>query len=110
MRQAKQLLDGKFHEEDEEDDDEIKAPTKNRNIFAVSYADVEHSKRIQKFEMQLRKAQEEEEEERDHANEIPKELKTQLNLGNDMGIYEINFPQLRRTDVSLKKQTPFWSG
>ena len=27
-----------------------------------------------------------------------------------MGIYEINFHALRRADISLKKQTPFWSG
>ena len=71
MRSAKQLLDGKFHEEDEEDDDEVKPVTKSNNPFARSYVDVDHSKRVQKFEMQLRKAMEEEDEEERAHNEIP---------------------------------------
>ena len=71
MRSAKQLLDGKFHEEDEEDDDEVKPVTKSNNPFARSYVDVDHSKRVQKFEMQLRKAMEEEDEEERGDNEIP---------------------------------------
>ena len=53
----------------------------------------------------------EDDEEEDRArNEIPDDLKRKLNLAPQLGIYEINFPQLRRTDVSSKKQTPFWSG
>lgn len=37
---AKQLLDGKFHEEDEEEDDEVTKPCEAVNLFAQSYADL----------------------------------------------------------------------
>ena len=40
MLAAKQLLDGKFHEEDEDEEDEVAKPCEAVNLFAQSYADV----------------------------------------------------------------------
>jgi hypothetical protein len=54
--------------------------------------------------------QEEEAGSRTAPDEIPPDVHKKLNLPADMGMYEINFAALRRADISMKKQTPFWSG
>ena len=47
---------------------------------------------------------------KDHKDEIPEEIKKKFNLPEKMGIYEINFNQIRREENSFKKLTPHWSG
>jgi len=39
------LVDGKYHEEDEEED-EVKRPDEAPHVFAQSYVDIEHQKRV----------------------------------------------------------------
>lgn len=43
-------------------------------------------------------------------DEIPKDIRKQFILPEKMGIYEINFNEVRKHDISYKKQKPFWSG
>lgn len=43
-------------------------------------------------------------------DEIPRELRKQFKLPKSMGIYTINFNQIRISDISKKKQAPTWSG
>ena len=40
MLAAKQLLDGKFHEEEEDEEDDGAKPAEVVNVFAQSYADL----------------------------------------------------------------------
>jgi hypothetical protein len=43
-------------------------------------------------------------------DEIPYDVRNQLKLPQKMGIFEINFNEVKKNDISLKKQKPSWSG
>ena len=43
-------------------------------------------------------------------DEIPGDIRREFNLPEKMGIFEINFSQVRKDDISRKKQKPLWSG
>lgn len=43
-------------------------------------------------------------------DEIPDEIRKELNLPENMRIYGVNFAEIRRNDASKKKTKPLWSG
>ena len=45
MLDAKMLVTGKYHEEEEEDD-EVKGPDQEPQFFTQAFADVQHQKRL----------------------------------------------------------------
>ena len=53
---------------------------------------------------------EDEEALRKKIDEIPYDVRRQLGLPQKMGIYEVNFAEVKKNDLALKKQTPMWSG
>ena len=89
MEMARRLLDGKFHEEDE-DDEEIESGMPE--IKFVTKQELDHQARLDKFENQIKQIiHDDEEDEKVVCDEIPKELRKQFKLPRNMGIYGINF-------------------
>lgn len=43
-------------------------------------------------------------------DEIPDEIRHEFHLPKQMGMYEINFHEIRKEDASKKKTMPLWSG
>lgn len=43
-------------------------------------------------------------------DEIPENLRKELNIPENLGIMEINNIQVRKYDASKKRKTPTWSG
>jgi hypothetical protein len=43
-------------------------------------------------------------------DEIPEDLRKELNIPENLGVMEINNKQVRKYDASKKRKTPTWSG
>jgi hypothetical protein len=112
MESGTRLLDGKYHEEDEEENEGENDVPLSKSIFAKDMQDLEAKNRYEQFEAALHKIFE------DAANanrfkaedEIPSEIKKQFGLPSKMGLYEVDFNKIREHDISWKKQRPMWSG
>mmetsp|Transcript_7183 Transcript_7183/g.12108 ORF Transcript_7183/g.12108 Transcript_7183/m.12108 type:complete len:1503 (-) Transcript_7183:75-4583(-) len=110
MVMAKKLLNGKFHEEDEEEA-ENQQHLNNQTIYAHSNSEVKHQNQLEEFENQMMQILEQEDDDnRENEDEIPADIRRRFNLPVNMGIYQIDFNEIRKDDVSKKKIRPMWSG
>jgi hypothetical protein len=116
MDMAKRLLDGKFHEMEEEDEQTNMPAIKVGMVDAsksMAYSSREELDKAQHFEgieAAIRQIFKDDEVKRKKFDEIPKELRHEFDLPQKMGIYEIDFNEIRKYDISKKKQKPMWSG
>ena len=112
METAHKLLDGKFHEDEDEDDEVAPTGDLGRSIFAVNMAELEAKNRFEQFEAALHRIFEEDA----NANrfrgedEIPSAIREHFGFPAKMGMYEPDFNKIRHQDISFKKQKPMWSG
>ena len=102
MEHAKKLLEGKFHEE-EMDEDEFEIVNPNNAIQAKNQEDLKILENMEKFEHDLMKIVQNEEKVYKRTDEIPTDIRKQFNLPDRIGIYEINFQEVRKQDISVKK-------
>jgi hypothetical protein len=91
MELAKKLLDGKFHEEDEEEmelTDKMKS-----NIFLLSkdQQSLAHLNKLEEFENQVRSIFAENEKTKLKADEIPANIRNEFDLPRTMDTYDVNF-------------------
>jgi len=47
---------------------------------------------------------------KDNYDEIPKQLREELDLPKNMGKNEVNYTEVRIKDCMVKRKTPLWSG
>lgn len=93
MEMARRLLEGKFHEEDE---DEEEVETGMAEVKFVTKQELDHAARLEQFENQIKQVMDQEDDkEKVVCDEIPREIRKQFKLPSKMGIYGINFHQIR---------------
>lgn len=105
------LLNGHFHEEDEDDDEII--PGDNNDDKEGKIGNIEqneaHLAQMKKFEDQLKAIC----APRDfiiYQDEVPRNIRQEFNFPDSLGEFEINFEKIRLHDHSRKKFKPIWSG
>lgn len=107
MEMARKLLDGKFHEDDEDEDDllnfKIGKDDLNRAIKGQTLEEIERKNRFEEFENQLHKVIHKEEKAKLICDEIPKSVRDEFDLPDKLGMYEINFVKIRKHDIASKK-------
>lgn len=110
MESAKKLLDGKFHEEDEEEMELTNKMQSHVHMLTRDQQNLAHQNKLEDFERQIHSIFEADMKNRDVPDEIPLPLRREFDLPKDMEFYEVNFDQIRKYDAAKKKVRPFWSG
>ena len=106
MEMSKKLLDGKFHDEEEDDGDPLTFENHNK----TSYANEEDRIRskLEGFKNAFQEIMDAPEER--HEDEIPEVVRTAFHIPKKLGVYEIDFAAIRKDDIFYKRQRPLWSG
>lgn len=110
MESAKKLLDGKFHEEDEEEMELTNKMQSNVHMLSKDQQNLAHQNKLEDFEHQLRSIFAADDNAREKPDEIPVNIRKEFDLPKQMDFYEVNFHQIRKHDASKKRNTPIWSG
>lgn len=127
LEDAKKLVNGKYHEEEEEDDLNVGSAPNNAKGDDVDMASTMlisgdlkgANNRLKEFEEaalnilvtnQASGINTEKLGILNKGNEINKELKEEFNLPDDMESNTINYTEVRKRDCSVKRKTPIWSG
>lgn len=106
LETANRFLDGKYHEQSEEEEDfgemdEAQLKQKQKDDFL----DMQ-----QQFEDKAMAIIQQDSDGEDKQDEIPDEVRKEFGLPKDMKIYEVNFHEIRKNDASKKRTKPMWSG
>jgi len=91
MESAKKLLDGKFHEEDEEEMELTEKMQSNVTMLTKDQQNLAHQNKLEDFERQLHSIFAADESTREKPDEIPNHVRKEFNLPKQMEIYELNF-------------------
>lgn len=113
MEKAKLLLEGKFHDLNEMEEEITKhvEVDATKSIYAQTREEVQKQNAIENFEKELRNIIKEDKQKRiKFTDEIPLDIKKQFNLPDEMRQYQLNFHSVKQSDFALKKQKPMWSG
>jgi hypothetical protein len=84
----------------------------NKTVYASTRdGNYKTTVQLENFQADLRKIfAEDEEAKKKMIDEIPMDVRHQLDLPRKMGIYEVNFNEVKAQDIMSKKQLPMWSG
>jgi len=110
LETAKKLLDGKFHEEDEDEIELTNKMLSNVTLLSRDQQSLAHLNKLEDFENQLRSIFAEDEKSKVRPDEVPADIRKEFDLPKQMDSYEVNFHQIRKYDASKKRYTPSWSG
>jgi len=116
IQQANLMLEGKFAEQDEEDDQyEIDRQMKqNANVMYMSREEAFTGKNqdFETFETALRNVlfKPRFDFSKIKGDHIPKAVRDELDIPDDLEGNELDFDEVRRKDANLKRRRPMWSG
>lgn len=115
LKTAKQLIEGTYHEEDEENEDlfvpqalqdmDTSMKQKREDIRATTAVSD-----LTRMAKELLEQGGKNIDPRQKVDNIPNELKVAFNLPKDMLGLEIDFLEVRMVDAQFKKRVPVWSG
>lgn len=107
MEMSKKLLEGKFHDEEEDDGDPLTFDQSNK----ITYANEEDriKSKLEKFVNAYNEIMEAPPDERNE-DEIPEHVRQAFHIPKKLGVYEIDFQAIRKDDIYYKRQRPIWSG
>ena len=105
MEMAGKLLDGKFHDEEEDDGDPL--TFEQTKVVYANEEDQIRSK-LERFQRAYQEIMDQPDERNE--DQIPANLRKNFGIPEKMGIYEIDFQAIRKDDNSYKRCRPIWSG
>jgi hypothetical protein len=101
------LLEGKHHEEEEEDFLDFEQVKQEYLTRGESFANA----KLEQFEIEARKMLQQARKIPRPAHEyIPQDLKKELDLPGNLRENSVNFNEVIKRDCSVKRKTPVWSG
>jgi hypothetical protein len=112
LAEADKLFNGAFHEEEDEIEEvELNARYKNSTLY-MSREESFIGHKLESFESALTKivAKSRFDQHNIKGDHIPKSLREELDLPDEMDGNEINYDEVRRKDCNVKRKTPQWSG
>jgi hypothetical protein len=101
------LLNGNFH--DEEDDEIIHEIDETGKIKDKEEMSEAHQAQMKKFEDMLKVIMAPKEF-HVHQDEVPRKIREEFSMPDNLGEFEIDFEKIRLHDHSKKKFKPIWSG
>lgn len=126
MKEARQLVKGTFKHADDDDEPTTFVPANLQDNDKVNLNramctgtnDPKHEIALDNFDDAIANALLEQEmmtkhgdkDPRNFKDNVPNNLRETFNLPKDMRNYEIDFEEVRSTDVRFKRRTPEWSG
>ena len=114
MEHAQKLLEGNFHEEDDDCDHEdplhlIGHCHGHNSIYGQSSTDrMDFQSRLERFQRAFEDIQNMDEGKKE--DEIDVNVRKDFNLPEKMGIYTVNFSAIRKDDAARKRKILLWSG
>jgi hypothetical protein len=109
---ALKLIDGRLHDQDLEDEESIPlTQRKETNVHVTDdHTGKTHQEQILQFEKKLDRIIHNEDPSNPQGDEIPSELRKELDLPDNITGYAIDMHKIKEHDFSVKKFRPIWSG
>jgi len=121
LEKAKLLVEGKYYDEDEDDeaffyDEEGTNGKPNQTFYRLRNEDFNAKSRLEAFERSNNRYGAKKDDElnkevkANKEDSIPKEIRDEFDIPEDLGGAELDFQQIREHDSNRKCKRPLWSG